>query len=93
MSISFEQRMHDVLAGAREMTWADWALCAEIDPDAFFPPKGADTRAAKAICRSCPVQAECLDWALDHHEAFGIWGGFSVRERDILRRAPERRAA
>jgi WhiB family redox-sensing transcriptional regulator len=64
--------------------WADRALCAETDPEVFFPEKGGSTREAKAVCSSCTVAAECLDWALERGERFGIWGGFSERERRHL---------
>jgi len=76
------------LAGAddREPDWRDSALCAETDPEAFFPEKGGSTREAKAVCRNCPVKAECLAYALDKGEGFGIWGGLSERERRRLNR-------
>ncbi|WP_344753531.1 WhiB family transcriptional regulator [Leifsonella bigeumensis] len=64
----------------------DDALCAQTDPDAFFPDKGGSTRNAKSICVSCEVRAQCLAYALEHGERFGIWGGLSERERRTLRR-------
>jgi WhiB family transcriptional regulator, redox-sensing transcriptional regulator len=69
----------------RPEDWRDSALCAEVDPDAFFPEKGGSTRLAKTICRKCLVKAECLKFALVHDERFGIWGGLSDRERRRLR--------
>lgn len=66
--------------------WREWALCAEVDPDAFFPEKGESTRSAKAICRRCLVRVECLRSALANDERFGVWGGLSDRERRRLRR-------
>jgi WhiB family transcriptional regulator, redox-sensing transcriptional regulator len=66
--------------------WQDRALCAQTDPDSFFPEKGGSTREAKRVCRSCEVRAECLDYALEHDERFGIWGGLSERERRRLKR-------
>jgi WhiB family transcriptional regulator, redox-sensing transcriptional regulator len=66
--------------------WQDDALCAQTDPEAFFPEKGGSTRAAKRVCRACTVTAECLEYALEHDERFGIWGGFSERERRRLKR-------
>jgi WhiB family redox-sensing transcriptional regulator len=74
----------DVLAG--DPQWQERALCAQTDPEAFFPEKGGSTRHAKQICSACWVQAECLDYALAHDERFGIWGGLSERERRRLRR-------
>ena len=69
-----------------ELGWQDRALCAQTDPDAFFPEKGGSTREAKRVCRSCEVRAECLEYALGHDERFGIWGGLSERERRRLKR-------
>ena len=66
--------------------WQDRALCAQTDPEAFFPEKGGSTREAKRTCRACEVRAECLAYALDHDERFGIWGGLSERERRRLKR-------
>lgn len=61
--------------------WVDQALCAQTDPEAFFPEKGESTRPAKAVCMRCDVRAACLDFALENVERFGIWGGASERER------------
>ncbi len=66
--------------------WQADALCAQTDPEAFFPEKGGSTRDAKRICASCQVRSECLEYALEHDERFGIWGGLSERERRKLRR-------
>jgi WhiB family redox-sensing transcriptional regulator len=70
-----------------EPDWQERALCAQTDPEAFFPEKGGSTREAKRICAGCEVRAECLEYALAHDERFGIWGGLSERERRRLRRA------
>ena len=67
-------------------SWQERALCAETDPEAFFPEKGGSTREAKKICTGCEVRAECLEYALANDERFGIWGGLSERERRRLRR-------
>lgn len=64
--------------------WMDDALCAQTDPEAFFPEKGGSTKPAKNICAGCTVAAECLTYALDHNERFGIWGGVSERDRRKL---------
>jgi WhiB family redox-sensing transcriptional regulator len=66
--------------------WQERALCAETDPEAFFPEKGGSTREAKKICTGCEVKVECLEYALGNDERFGIWGGLSERERRRLRR-------
>jgi WhiB family transcriptional regulator, redox-sensing transcriptional regulator len=66
---------------ADELSWQERALCAQTDPEAFFPEKGGSTRDAKKVCVSCDVRADCLEYALEHDERFGIWGGLSERER------------
>ena len=73
-------------ASPADLSWRDLAVCAETDPEAFFPEKGGSTREAKRVCRGCEVRAECLEYALDHGERFGIWGGMSERERRRLKR-------
>jgi WhiB family redox-sensing transcriptional regulator len=66
--------------------WADQALCAQVDPEVWFPEKGGcGTRNAKTVCLSCDVRAECLEYALEHDERFGVWGGLSERERRKLK--------
>jgi hypothetical protein len=69
-------------------TWRDDAACLGMDPDLFFPPRGGATKGAdaKQICGGCPVQAECLEYALKTRPVYGIWGGLSLRERDKIRR-------
>ena len=69
-----------------ELSWKERALCAQTDPEAFFPEKGGSTREAKRVCLSCDVRSECLEYALAHDERFGIWGGLSERERRRLKR-------
>jgi len=69
------------------LSWQTDALCAQTDPEAFFPEKGGSTRDAKKICTTCEVKSQCLDYALANDERFGIWGGLSERERRRLRRA------
>lgn len=66
--------------------WQDEANCLGVDPDLFFPERGASTREAKEVCRGCVVRLDCLEYALVNGEKFGIWGGLSERERRRLRR-------
>jgi WhiB family redox-sensing transcriptional regulator len=75
------------LTEVEELSWQERALCAETDPESFFPEKGGSTREAKRICSSCEVRRECLEYALANDERFGIWGGLSERERRRLKRA------
>ena len=69
-----------------EDQWQERGLCAQTDPEAFFPEKGGSTREAKRVCTGCEVKAECLEYALENDERFGIWGGLSERERRRLKR-------
>jgi WhiB family redox-sensing transcriptional regulator len=64
----------------------DWsaALCAQTDPEVFFPEKGGSTREAKRICAGCPIRPACLRYALETGDRFGVWGGLSERERRRL---------
>jgi WhiB family redox-sensing transcriptional regulator len=73
------------LSPVGDASWRLEALCAETDPEAFFPEKGGSTRDAKRVCSGCTVRAECLEFALANDERFGIWGGLSERERRRLR--------
>ncbi len=68
--------------------WHARAAClgAGIHTNLFFPKRGESTEEAKAICRGCDVQKECLEFALNTIERFGIWGGTSEKERQELRR-------
>jgi WhiB family transcriptional regulator, redox-sensing transcriptional regulator len=90
-----EERMHELFAidgmldadeeeGA--LGWQERSLCAQTDPEAFFPEKGGSTRDAKKVCVGCEVRAECLEYALANDERFGIWGGMSERERRKLKK-------
>jgi WhiB family redox-sensing transcriptional regulator len=71
-----------LLAGQEQ--WMAEALCAQVDTDIFYPEKGGSTKEAKRVCRSCPVLSDCLNYALDNTERFGVWGGMSERERRKL---------
>ena len=66
--------------------WQTRANCLGVDPDLFFPERGASTREAKSVCAGCEVKDDCLEYALVNGEKFGIWGGLSERERRRLRR-------
>lgn len=83
--------MRDMLAhletdDAPVQRWQENANCLGVDPDLFFPERGASTREAKGVCAGCEVRLECLEYALGSGEKFGIWGGLSERERRRLRR-------
>jgi WhiB family redox-sensing transcriptional regulator len=69
-----------------DRSWQEFSNCLGVDPDLFFPERGASTREAKEVCRNCVVQGDCLEYALANSEKFGIWGGMSERERRRIRR-------
>ena len=75
------------LLSDEERSWQDQANCMGVDPDLFFPERGASTKEAKGVCRGCVVREDCLEYALANGEKFGIWGGLSERERRRIRRA------
>lgn len=84
------------LAGLRDEDPRDWrtrALCVGLDPAVFFPGRGESHAEARAVCDACPVDDDCLDFAIASGEKFGIWGGISERERRRLRRAARTRGA
>lgn len=86
-----------------QLEWQEDAACRDVDNMLFF---GADeseselerqTREghAKSICQTCPVKAPCLEFAMDTNQKYGIWGGYTDKERSSLkrRRARARRAS
>lgn len=79
---------------ARGNAWRTYASCREADPDLFFPAGDTGQSAyqaeeAKAICRTCPVMATCLQRALETNQQ-GVWGGTTERERANIRRRKAR---
>lgn len=70
--------------------WAARPACQDADPELFFPitwgdRPGRSVEQAIDICRTCPVQRACLDWAVRTGEVDGIWGGTTPAERRKLR--------
>ena len=73
------------------MDWRSKAACLDKDPELFFPvgntgPALLQIEEAKAICRTCPVQEVCLQWAIETGQDSGVWGGMSEDERRALKR-------
>jgi WhiB family transcriptional regulator, redox-sensing transcriptional regulator len=66
--------------------WRNKAACKGMDPSVFVVERGESTDPAKAVCATCPVRSDCLDWALSTGEKHGVLGGYSERERRKLRR-------
>jgi len=76
-----------LLEDGLDRSWQRRANCMGVDPELFFPERGASTREAKEVCRGCVVREDCLEFAIANSEKFGIWGGMSERERRRVRRA------
>lgn len=68
------------------MSWFEDAACRGTDPAPFYPYRGESSAEAIAICGTCSVREECLEWALSHHEMDGVWGGLTAAERHHLTR-------
>ena len=72
------------------VNWRDDAACARADPDLFFPVSATGLALnqideAKRVCQGCPARTPCLEWALEHGVAAGIWGGATDEERRAMR--------
>ena len=68
------------------MSWRDAAACRGVDPEVFFPERGESVAKAKKVCAGCPVRDECLEYAEETLQKFGVWGGLSERQRRRRRR-------
>ncbi|HEY2579006.1 MAG TPA: WhiB family transcriptional regulator [Streptosporangiaceae bacterium] len=80
---------------AKATRWAARGACRGSDPELFFPiahagPAASQLAKARAICAQCPVQRECLEFAVESGQDFGVWGGMSEGERRVLRRKQSR---
>lgn len=82
-----DEGLANIFGMPEETSWQERALCAQTDPEAFFPEKNMPNREAKRVCAGCEVRKECLDYALKHDERFGVWGGLSERERRLLKKS------
>lgn len=74
--------------GRNTQPWMAQAACKSRDPDLFYahPMDHDRQREAKRVCNNCPVIAECLTQAIENDEPFGVWGGYTARERHDIRR-------
>jgi WhiB family redox-sensing transcriptional regulator len=69
-----------------ENDWMAVGRCRDMPPSTFFPSDGVGVDAARQICRECPVQDLCLEYALTNRIDHGVWGGASERERRRIAR-------
>jgi WhiB family redox-sensing transcriptional regulator len=82
-----QQQNHDQAGVAPgRFRWQRWAACRETPKAVFFPVGNSQStrveeERAKALCRSCLVRPCCLDFALEHNESYGVWGGLNPDER------------
>ena len=83
----------------KPLGWQDFAACAEVDPEVHFPESRGATYQAKAICDGCPVTGECLAYQLAYERTtpkvghlYGVFGGLSAREREVIIVAERREA-
>ena len=68
------------------------AACRDADTSVFFPVSDTFADEAKAICGSCPVAEQCLEYALETHQSDGVWGGLTAVERHRLIRRRQKLA-
>lgn len=77
-----EQCEEEVQATSADGSWYEHAACQGMDTALFFPAKGhVVPPEVKEVCARCPVRAECLAYAIETHQAFGVWGGLTVQAR------------
>jgi len=56
-------------------------VCAQTDPEIWFPDKGEAVAAAKKLCNTCPLKEICLEFAITNQETYGVWGGLGAKAR------------
>ncbi|QFG11146.1 hypothetical protein PBI_QUEENHAZEL_40 [Mycobacterium phage QueenHazel] len=89
--MTYGQSTVDLWTSVQVEDWRDQALCAQVDPEIFFPDAGKSPAPARKMCARCEVRAECLQSALERDEEFGIWGGLTWGQRRALQRGAQPR--
>jgi len=69
-----------------ELDWQTDAACTNLPLEVFYPERGVVSAVARRVCSSCEVRTACLEYALKHHEKYGIWGGLGETDRRALKR-------
>lgn len=79
------QRLAELFAATE--AWHEQANCRGLDPELFFPERGGtwESTQAKEVCAACVVRQECLEYAVNVGERYGLWGGLSEKERRRIR--------
>jgi WhiB family redox-sensing transcriptional regulator len=87
--------MTQVEIDLRVNNWKLQGSCNSYPYELMWPvgttgPAEAQTSQAKAVCAACPIETKCLQYAVENHEAYGIWGGLTEEERRQIRNSPSR---
>ena len=83
-------RDHDLGDGVPR--WRDLGACRGLDPGVFYPETDEEAEVAKSVCGECDVRVACLEYALQHREKQGVWGGATERDRRRIIRQRRRTA-
>jgi WhiB family redox-sensing transcriptional regulator len=96
----WEPRSRATAFDAAGQEWKNGAACKDLPRWLFFGAPGergdqkkAREAKAKAVCVTCPVRTDCLDYAISRPERYGTWGGLNEDERAAERRRRMRRRA
>jgi WhiB family redox-sensing transcriptional regulator len=76
-----------------DVSWHRYAACRGLDAEIFYPASEEQALVAKEVCDLCPVQTDCLEYALVVREKDGVWGGATEAERRRIIRRRRRAAA
>jgi WhiB family redox-sensing transcriptional regulator len=95
--------MHEAIPPGPQADVWEWqyqGLCRTRSPELFFHPEGERGAArrtrdkfATALCRECPVIQQCREHALSVPEPYGVWGGLTEHEREVILSKPDRAAS
>ena len=86
-----EQKHSGLKTGGTNAPFFDGSqVCAQVDPELFFPENKMDAvqkiKVVRPLCESCEFKKPCLEYALKHRDLYGIWGGATEQERQLMRR-------
>ena len=78
------------MIGEERPDWMKQAACRGVDPEVFYPTTTSGVKRAVQYCTGCPVRVDCLLYAINIGEEWGIWGGLTERDRRRVRRGRTR---